>query len=199
VAENGLSDVHRDPGIPLVWNGEKSAHANAVIARFIHLRGCIKDSLTLCDWLFPVMTSGREDREYMGDLSVEHELLTLVTGEKTDQEELDRRAARIWNLHRLLTALEWEGGRPADLRETHDQIPDHYFHRAEALLLSPFPPSKKPHPPLDRERFEATKTAYYRCMGWDVRTGLPRRSTLQALGMKDVADRFETLAFKLPG
>jgi aldehyde:ferredoxin oxidoreductase len=39
---------------------------------------------------------------------------------------------------------------------------------------------------------------YYRIMGWDEETGLPRRATLEALDMKDEADRFETIGFNLP-
>jgi aldehyde:ferredoxin oxidoreductase len=39
---------------------------------------------------------------------------------------------------------------------------------------------------------------YYKLMGWDEETGLPRRSTLEELDMKEVADRFEAIAFKLP-
>lgn len=198
IAENGLSDLYRERDVPLTWNGEKSAKANAALARFIHLRGCIKDSITVCDWVFPIMTSGREDRKYTGDVSVEFKLFELVTGEKMTQDKLNDRAARIWNMHRLVTALEWGGGKPVNLRKEHDQLPDHFFAAVETRLLPPFPPAEHPHPPLDREHFEATKTEYYAYMGWDADTGLPKRSTLAALGMGDVAEAFEAKAFKLP-
>ena len=95
ISENGLSDLHRDRNTPLTWNGEKSVKANAYLGQFIHYRGCIKDSLTVCDWVFPIMTSGRKDREYTGDISVEYKLFELVTGEKMTQESLNDRAARI--------------------------------------------------------------------------------------------------------
>ena len=29
---------------------------------------------------------------------------------------------------------------------------------------------------------------YYEIVGWDERTGIPKRSTLESLGLKDVAD-----------
>ena len=199
VADNGLSDVHRDPDIPLTWNGSRSAHANAVIARFIHYRGCIKDSLTVCDWVYPVMSSVRKEKGYKGDMSLEHKLVAYVTGEKIDQEELNKRAARIWNLHRLLTALEWGGGEPVNLRQDHDHIPDHFFLPKEKRLLPGFDPLPTVHHlPLERDKFEATKTAYYRVMGWDEATGLPRRATLKALDMMDEIERFEDIGFTLP-
>ena len=35
------------------------------------------------------------------------------------------------------------------------------------------------------------KDEYYILRGWDVKTGLPKRSTLESLGMKGVADLLE--------
>jgi aldehyde:ferredoxin oxidoreductase len=198
IAENGLTDLFRDRDVPLTWNGEESAKANAFLGQFIHYRACIKDSIPVCDWVYPIMTSGREDRKYTGDLSVEYKFFEHVTGEKTTQESLNARAARIWNMHRLLTAMEWGGGAPVNLRKEHDQIPDHFFASVSTRLLPPFPPAEHPHPPLSREYFEETKTEYYKLMGWDVKTGLPRRSTLQKLGMDDVLASFEKRAFELP-
>lgn len=198
VADNGLSDIFRARNLSLTWNGKKSAHANAVLAKFIHDRACIKDSIPVCDWAFPIMTSGRKDRGYAGDVSVEHQLFELVTGEKTTQEDLDKRAARIWNLHRLITAMEWGGGKAVNLRKEHDQLPDHFFIPSETRLLAPHPPAAEPHPPLSKKLFEETKVEYYKLFGWDTQTGLPKRSTLEKLGMSDVIKNFETRAFKLP-
>jgi aldehyde:ferredoxin oxidoreductase len=84
------------------------------------------------------------------------------------------------------------------MREEHDQIPDHFFAPVDTRLLPAYPPADPPHPPLVRENFEATKTEYYKIMGWDVKTGLPTRSLLKKLGMQDVLASFEAQAFRLP-
>ena len=198
IAENALNDLHRERDKPLTWNDEKSARANAYLGQFIHYRGCIKDSLTVCDWVFPIMTSGRKDRDYTGDISVEYKLFELVTGEKMTQKVLNDKAARIWILHRLLTAIEWGGGKKVNLRKEHDQLPEHFFAPEDTRLLPPYPPADPPHPPLVRENFEAVKDEYYQLMDWDGETGLPKRSTLKRLGMDDVLARFESTAFRLP-
>ncbi len=198
IAVNGLNDLHRDHSVPLTWNGQKSAEANGYLGQFIHYRACIKDSIPACDWVYPIMTSGREDREYAGDVSVEYKLFELVTGEKMTQEKLNQRAARIWTLHRLVSALQWGGGKAVNMRVEHDQLPEHFFIAEEQRLLPPYPPASPPHPPLKKEYFEATKEEYYKLMGWDTVTGMPRRATMEALGMADVADAFEARAFKLP-
>jgi aldehyde:ferredoxin oxidoreductase len=198
IAENGLSDLYRERDVPLTWNGQKSAYANAYLGQFIHYRACVKDSITVCDWVFPIMTSGRKDRDYTGDISVEYKLFELVTGEKMTQKTLDDKAARIWVLHRLLTALQWGNGKAVNLREEHDQLPDHFFAPVETRLLPPYPPADPPHPPLVRENFEAVKDEYYKLMDWDGKTGLPKRSLMKRLGMDAELAAFEKQAFKLP-
>jgi aldehyde:ferredoxin oxidoreductase len=42
-----------------------------------------------------------------------------------------------------------------------------------------------------REDLERAKSDYYRLMGWDVKTGIPTRPTLEKLGLKEVADGLE--------
>ena len=39
-----------------------------------------------------------------------------------------------------------------------------------------------------REDLERSKSDYYRLMGWEVESGIPTRSTLERLGLKDVAE-----------
>lgn len=41
---------------------------------------------------------------------------------------------------------------------------------------------------LNDKGVERWKTAFYNIEGWDTRTGYPKRSTLEQLGMKHVAD-----------
>jgi len=42
-----------------------------------------------------------------------------------------------------------------------------------------------------RQDLEKAKSHYYQLMGWDVKTGIPTRPTLEKLGLKDVADGLE--------
>ena len=44
---------------------------------------------------------------------------------------------------------------------------------------------------IDRYLFQTFKTRFYELEGWDPESGYPRRSTLEALGLKDVADALE--------
>jgi aldehyde:ferredoxin oxidoreductase len=40
---------------------------------------------------------------------------------------------------------------------------------------------------LDRDKFKAILKEYYQLRGWDVKTGLPTKTTLTALGMDDIS------------
>jgi aldehyde:ferredoxin oxidoreductase len=44
---------------------------------------------------------------------------------------------------------------------------------------------------LEKDKFEEFKTLYYQLEGWDIATGYPTRSALEALGLGYVADELE--------
>ena len=58
-------------------------------------------------------------------------------------------------------------------------------------------PDKKPFSEgtikLDRDDFSLALTYFYKEMGWDEKTGMPTRKTLDDLELSDVADELETL------
>jgi aldehyde:ferredoxin oxidoreductase len=50
---------------------------------------------------------------------------------------------------------------------------------------------------FDRDKWEKVLNEYYDLNGWDKNTGVPTRTTLEGLGLKDVADELAR-AGKLP-
>ncbi|MBM4319167.1 MAG: hypothetical protein FJ125_04215 [Deltaproteobacteria bacterium] len=77
------------------------------LARFLMVRALLKDSLTLCDWVFPNYCCPDPGREHAGDLSLEAELYREVTGEQVSAAELDLRAEALVDLYRALTVRSW--------------------------------------------------------------------------------------------
>jgi aldehyde:ferredoxin oxidoreductase len=41
---------------------------------------------------------------------------------------------------------------------------------------------------VDREKFNRILDEYYACRGWNEKTGLQKRETLESLGLKEIAD-----------
>jgi aldehyde:ferredoxin oxidoreductase len=146
-------------------------------------RGIQKDSLPVCDWVFPIVVSPHAERKYMGDTSIESKLFSAVTGVRWDEKQLDKAAERCWNLHRAITIRDWK---TTNLRDSHDVLPDVYFRGTTAAATVPAGITG-----LDRQDFETAKTDYYQQRGWDTKTGAPTRGKLEELGLKDVADKLK--------
>jgi len=132
-------------------------------------RDCVKDSLCICDQVFPVMYS-RQTPDGAGDTGLEARLLAAATGKATTETELDRVGERIFNLERAIMVRE--GRTRAD-----DWEATAYFRKPDAQGIS-----------MDASRFRALMDEYYGLRGWDLERGWPTRAKLAELGLSDVAD-----------
>lgn len=145
------------------------------------LRKELHDSLTLCNWMYPLAASPLKSRSYEGDNAAEAQMYSAVTGDRKSAGELDLVAERIFNLHRALTIRDMG---TMEMRARHDTIPDYVFEP---------PQGKKPFEvgviSMDRDDMERAKDLFYQTLGWDRKTGAPTRATLERLGLKDVADK----------
>ena len=164
---------------PLGAPGYNEHEAKAAI--MVQHRTCIKDSLTLCDWAWPMIISPFEDRtpSYIGDTSLESRLYSAATGIEINEEGLYKVGERIYNLARSVMVKEM-GTR--DIRNAHDTFPDHIFENQSPATKSP---------PVDKKKFEALKTTYYNLRGWNKNTGIPTKNRLEQLGLKEVASGLE--------
>lgn len=157
----------------------------AKFAKYGVIRNCLHDSLTLCNWMWPLTASPLKERDYMGDTSLESKYFSVVTGIDTTEEELDLMGERVFTLHRALTVKEMG---TTDMRGKHDLMVNWIFD---------IDPDKKPFTEgtvkMDRDDMQLALTMFYKEMGWDEKTGAPTRATLEKLNMKDVADELAKL------
>lgn len=106
--------------------------------------------------------------------------MKAVTGKDYTQEELDGIGTRIVNLIRAI----W-------VRDGYTSVVDPFWGGEVDKL---WPMQYERHDEQDRkynpkEGFEATVKDYYKERGWT--DGVPNRETLEAFGLKDVADDLE--------
>jgi len=148
-------------------------------------RNFLHDSITLCNWVWPMTVSPSKERNYRGDTALEAKFFSLATGLETSEKELDLAAERIATLHRAATIKQMN---TIDMRNEHDTVPEWVFN---------VDPEMKPFTEgtvkLDREDMQLGLTMLYREYGWDEKTGAPTRATLERLNLKDVADELEKL------
>jgi len=133
------------------------------------------DSLEICKWLteFELMEEG------LGGVPRMAEVLSALTGVDFSEERLHQVCDRIYNIERAYLAKH------GITRE--DDVPPRHF------LETPIPDGPSKGKTIDREKFEALKDAFYELRGADIRTGTPKRETLEALGLKYVADDLERM------
>ncbi len=64
-------------------------------------------------------------------------------------------------------------------------------------LMEPLPEGPYKGETISRNALDDTLDEYYKLRGWDKKTGIPRRKTLEKLNLKYVADELERIG-KLP-
>jgi aldehyde:ferredoxin oxidoreductase len=142
----------------------------------------IHNSVTLCNWVWPLTVSPLKSRNYRGDLNVEAAFMTAVTGDQYTTESLYRDAERIFNVHRAYTTLQFNS---RNMYQDHDSIVNAWVYNRE--------PDKQPFTAgttkMDRADFQRALRMFYTTLGWDENTGIPTRATLERLELKDVADK----------
>lgn len=122
----------------------------------------------------------------------ESEVYTAITGNEIDEAGLYKIGERVFNLQRAILLRQGWPGRDGDrLLDYYHTVPlRHGELHLNADGLAPGRDGEvisKLGTVVARDDFEKMKSEYYALRGWDTETGLPTRSGLEELGLKDVA------------
>ena len=177
------------------WGSEAAAdfstiEGKALAAKLIQDREYAKECLILCDWLWPV-TDIKGTASHVGDPTLESQLLSAVTGNEVDEQGLYLVGERALNQQRAIMIREGHSGRPDDRLpdEWHIQpLKGNYANRDCIVPGSDGRVISRKGAVISRPDFETMKDEYYRLRRWDPASGLPTRTILDSLGLKDVAD-----------
>ena len=148
----------------------------APVVKRYHEHSLLKDSYILCDTLFPYLFNANSP-DHVGDTTLESRLYSAVTGVEMGEEESYRKGEMLCTLERAIAVRDGRTRRD-------DTLHDLYFEREDAGGRM-----------YRREDLERSKSEYYRLMGWDPKTGIPTASTLERLGLKEVAEDLEKRGF----
>ena len=152
----------------------------------------LHDSLTLCNWVWPMTMSPTKARDYRGDLDLEAKFMKAVTGEDVTTEDLYKMGAKITTLQRANTARGMVGANGQmgtnDFRNVHDVVTEWPFTMDPDIEVFTEGTNK-----MDKEDFQTALTMMYECFGWDPELGCPTAECLDYYDMTDVKEDLAAL------
>jgi aldehyde:ferredoxin oxidoreductase len=160
-AENAI-DI---PGQPKTWQHKAQT---AIVCQDLSLA---MDCVAMCGWSGSPPLYSRYTEDRLGDSAQGAQMFSAVTGIETTPEEMLRAMDVIFNIERCI--LVREGRRRKD-----DIYPDEMYKSDSWKWTS-------------KQEFEKALADYYLARGWNPADGIPRRSTLEKLGLKQIADELE--------
>lgn len=178
-----------------LWGGEDALDADknytpmndhkANYAWWSMVTDVLHDSLTLCNWVWPMTMSPTKARDYRGDLDLEAKFYKAVTGEDVTTDELYKRAAKVMTLQRANTVrgMTDEAGNIGcnDCRNVHDIMTAWTYEKDPDIEVFTEGTDK-----MDRADFQTGLTMIYEKFGWDPALGCPTAECLDYYGMPDV-------------
>jgi len=166
----------------------------ALAAKKIQDRTYAKESLLLCDFLWPIIWIRFAD-DHTGDPAMESRVLSAITGEDFDESGLNKIGERIFNLQRAVLLRQGWGGRNGDtlLDHLHDEPLEMVFFNPDCIV-----PGKngeivsRKGNKVDRKDFENLKSEYYALRGWDIESGMLTEKGLREQGLADIAGELKS-------
>jgi aldehyde:ferredoxin oxidoreductase len=148
-------------------------------------RSMLHNSLTVCNWMWPMSVSHVKARGYRGDTGLEAKFFSLATGIKMSEKELDEAAARCFTLFRAITVRQMGD---SDLRAGHDHM-NKWITKADKDKAGKDIPQFSPGTiQMTEDDMAIAQTMLYKEFGWDEKTGAPSRASLERYGLKEVAE-----------
>lgn len=173
-----------------------SSHIARLVSWHRYYTRFYKASMLFCDWRYPDILNTNKDDKRGSSFTAEERFIKVVTGKDLSYLDCMKIGKKIWNLDNAIWVLQ---GRHRDMVYFADYIHrDPFPERWKMTVHKPNNLNKKyiyedvGHRHLDKEGFDKFKTKFYFLEGWDTSTGWPTRSTLQELGMEEVADVLES-------
>jgi len=181
------------------WGGVEAVdffnyEGKAIAAKLIQDRTYVKESLILCDFLWPILWV-RYGENHVGDSTFESEILSAVTGREINEVELNKIGEKIFNLQRAIFIRDGHKGREEDcLLDCFYTMPIEREHFNSQCLVpdKDGTPLSKKGSAVHREDFEKMKDEYYKYRGWDVSSGLQTEEKLIELGLGDILEDLKT-------
>jgi aldehyde:ferredoxin oxidoreductase len=172
--------------------GIYSDHKVKQVAWYRHYKKFWVDSVIFCDWIWPCFFTPNSPDKLGPTPEGEPKFFNAVTGKKITFENSMETGRKIWNLDRSILALQ---GRHRDMEVFTGYVYD--TPTSSPFTMPVYENGKWSYSSclgrkLDRAKVEEWKSKYFDFEGWNKTNGWPKRSTLESLGLKRVADTLQS-------
>ncbi len=192
------AEMWGEGSIDPVKNYTPMNEAKAEFAWWSIVTDVLHDSLVLCNWVWPMAMAPAKERSYRGDLDLEAQFYTAVTGQEVTIDDLYKAGERIMTLQRANTVrgMKDKDGNVGcnDMRNVHDVITEWAFEKDPDI--EPFTAGTDK---MEREDWKTALSMLYKRFGWDEELGCPTAECLADLGMDDVAAELKELGLLTEG
>ncbi|MCL2168517.1 MAG: aldehyde ferredoxin oxidoreductase [Defluviitaleaceae bacterium] len=185
------------PGVPVQIGARTPINESKInLAHYHYWYYQWSNMATLCEFVWPMTTSPKRERGYMGDLDLDAKFMEAVTGDSWDLSKVQFYADKLSAMMRVMTLVSYynEYGY-TELRESHDKVPEHWFDRVpgqDPFALPPYTETNpSPNSKMCREDWALSQDMFFDRLGWDKVTGVPTRATLNSLDLGFMIDRLE--------
>jgi len=171
--------------------GIYSDHKVKQVAWHRHYERFWIDSTGFCGWRWPMFFTDNTIDKLGATPEAEPKFWNAVTGKNITFAEGMEIGRKIWNLDKSIWVLQ---GRHRD----QEVFPGYVYNKpSEAHVMPVYENGKWSYGTnagrkLDKVKFEEWKTRFYDFEGWNTTNGWPKRSALESVGLKKVADTLQS-------
>jgi aldehyde:ferredoxin oxidoreductase len=151
-----------------------------------------KQSIGYCDWVWPYWLNTNNPDMASASPEGEPRFFNAVTGNNWSFADGIEAGRKVWNLHNAIWTLQ---GRHRNMLNFSGYV---YNKPTDAPYLLPvyengeWSYSECLGRVLNKTKWEEFKTRFYTRVGWDTNSGWPTRTTLEGLGLGNVADALQS-------
>jgi aldehyde:ferredoxin oxidoreductase len=172
--------------------GIYSDHRVKTVAWHRHYARFWIQSVLLCDWVWPLFMTPNSADKLGPTPEGEPKFFNAVTGKNVSFADGVGVGRKIWNIDRAVWALQ---GRHRDMEVLTGyvyNVPTKTPYYLPVYANGKWSYGTCTNRVLDKAKFEEWKTKFFEFEGWNAVNGWPKRSTLEGMGLKKVADTLES-------
>ncbi len=167
----------------------------ALAAKLIQDYGYVKESMILCDFVWPLWQV-RDIDDSIRNLTLESRILSAITGREYDESGLIKIGERNFNVQRAVLMRQGWGGKQGDVlnQKLYERPLEFIFFSPECMVPGEDGKAESKKGTILREdEFENIREEYYRLRNWDNVSGYQTKALMVSLDLTEEAEELNNI------